>query len=49
MRYATVYCEPLGGRNGKVIVAGEDFLWTERNRASAGGWQITAAPLGGAS
>ena len=21
MRYATVYCEPLGGRNGKVIVA----------------------------
>ena len=21
MRYATVYCEPLGGQNGKVIVA----------------------------
>ena len=21
MRYATVYCEPLGGHNGKVIVA----------------------------
>jgi len=21
MRYCTVYCEPLGGRNGKVIVA----------------------------
>src|SRR6202789_4711936 len=21
MRYATVYCEPLGGRNGKTIVA----------------------------
>jgi hypothetical protein len=52
-------CVDLGGRHacfdalidnhGKVIVAGEDFLWTERNRASAGGWQITAAPLGGAS
>jgi ribosome-binding factor A len=21
MRYATVYCEPLGGKNGKAIVA----------------------------
>lgn len=52
-------CVDLGGRHacfdalisdhGEVIVAGEDFLWTERNHATAGGWQITAAPLGGAS
>ena len=51
-------CVDLGGRHscfdallgdhGQVIVAGEDFVWTPQNRASAGGWQITAAPLGGA-
>jgi hypothetical protein len=41
--------EALIGDRGEVIVAGEDFVWTARKRASAGGWQITAAPLGGAS
>ena len=52
-------CVDLGGRHacfdaligdhGEVIVAGTDFVWTAQNRASAGGWQITAALLGGAS
>jgi hypothetical protein len=52
-------CVDLGGRqacfdaliggHGQVIVAGEDFVWTAQNGASADGWQITAKSLGGAS
>ena len=52
-------CVDLGGRHacfdamigehGQVIVAGEEFVWTAQDRASANGWQITAKPLGGAS
>ena len=52
-------CVDLDGRHacfdalladhGEVIVAGEDFVWTAENRATAGGWKITAAPLGDAS
>lgn len=41
--------DALIGDHGEVIVAGEDFLWTEQNHASAGEWKITAARLGGAS
>ncbi len=41
--------DALIGDHGDVIVAGEDFLWTEENHARAGGWEITAARLGGAS
>ena len=52
-------CVDLGGRRacfeaflgerGNVIVAGEDFVWTTKNRTTAGEWKITAAALERAS
>lgn len=41
--------EAMIGKRGEVIVAGDDFVWTTQNHARAGGWHITAAPLGNAS
>jgi hypothetical protein len=48
-------CVDLGGRRacfeallseqGKVIVAGDDFVWSADDHATAGGWKITAAAL----